>query len=156
VRALAASPYLKSLVHLNLKGTGTGVPGACALASVEGWDRLRSLNLDGAGLGTDEVRALLASPLARNLVRLELGGESYRREPSLDVSPELAAALSDPVRLPHLAQLCLRVTSCHPRGKAILAGSESLAWVSLRGGAGLPSYRDSRAPERCPPLDMDV
>jgi hypothetical protein len=157
VQALTSSPYMRSLVHLNLARTGTGPTGSRALAAAEGWDCLRSLNLDKAGLDTDDVRTLLDSPLVCNLVRLDLGSEGHSGEPGLGVSPGLAAAFADPVRLPHLAQLNLRVHSYDPHAQAILSGSPSLAWIAVHGwceGALLP--RDFHAPERWPPLDSDV
>ena len=70
--------------------------------------------------------------------------------------PHVLAHRKDP-RLPHLARLCLRVNSCNPRARALLCGSESLAWVSLHGsGKGVSSYQDYHAPEGWPPLDMDL
>jgi hypothetical protein len=155
---LAASEHLKSLVHLDLAGMRISDEGAHALAAAQGWDRLRSLELLGKGLTPQGVAALLRAPLARNLVCLGINGDVARvpAPPAIDIPPDLAAVLADPVRLPHLARLSLTVEHWHSPGEAILSGSASLAWLALYAReyhVGL--YRASRAPQRCPPLDLD-
>jgi uncharacterized protein (TIGR02996 family) len=151
---LAASEHLRSLVHLDLAGVRLSDEGAHALAAAQGWDRLRSLEVTGAGLTPQGVAVLLTAPLARNLVCLAIGADA--RRDALDVSPDLAAVLTDPGRLPHLASLRLAAAHWHSPGQAILAGSDSLAWLALSSlEYNVPLFRASGSPERCPPLDLD-
>ena len=57
-RALAQSPYLKRLVHLNLNDNRIGKAGAETLAAVPHWRHLRKLDLRG-NVFTDTQEALL-------------------------------------------------------------------------------------------------
>jgi uncharacterized protein (TIGR02996 family) len=152
ILALFSSERLRSLVRLSLSGTRIGTEGAVALADANGWDRLRSLDLLTTGLDADGVRAALASPNLRHLTWLTLGDAGSEDDASLDISPDLASALT---RLPHLSSLQLLVGHCDPQSKEILSQSESLAWVVITGGNDydIRAYRANRSPERWPPVD---
>src|SRR5206468_736227 len=111
--------------------TGTrigGQAGALALASAQGWDHLRSLDLTGTGIDNAGLLALLSSPNLQRLTCLGLGDGWHRGDPALDISPDVADAFT---RLPHLANLDITVGHCDPRGEQALAACESLAWLSI-------------------------
>jgi hypothetical protein len=150
-QALFSSERFRSLVHLDLNSTRIGTAGAMALASAKGWDRLRSLNLSEVGMGNDGLRALLASPNLKHLTWLTIGG-SQPGEPTLDVTPVLAAELT---QLPHLASLRLRVPRCDPRSRQILLTSDSLAWplIDCYDDWDIQSHRANLSPARWPPVD---
>jgi uncharacterized protein (TIGR02996 family) len=155
IHALCSSTNVRSVVRLDLSRTRTGAKGAAALAAAEGRDRLRKLNLDSAGLDTAALRKLLASANLWNVTRLVVSGIGYPRKVPLDITPDLAAAIT---RLPHLASLHLGVSRCTPPARRILLESDSLAWTSILGteDEGIGDYRARRAPERWPPLDEDL
>jgi uncharacterized protein (TIGR02996 family) len=154
-RALFASEHLRSLVHLDLSGTRMGTEGAVALATAEGWDRLRTLRLWGTGLDRDGVRALLASPNLQHLTWLGVGGWGHLNERPLDFNPDIAAQVT---RLPHLAALCLGGCSYQRQTEQILFASDSLAWPLLESHdiANVDTHRGALAAERWPPLDQGL
>jgi uncharacterized protein (TIGR02996 family) len=143
-KALFSSRSLTSLVHLSLNGRNLGPEGARALAGATEWGRLRSLDVSATGLRSAELRALLASPNLRGLNWLAVG------EPSLEISPDLARAITE---LPHLAHLQLGA-DMGARSKEILSASEPLAWQYLPWESDDVQYvRAMNAPDRAPPLD---
>jgi hypothetical protein len=146
---------LPSLTHLDLSHTRLSGKGAAALAGARGWDRLRRLNMEGAGLDAEALRKLLASPNLRHLTWLSIGGGEYPNTTALNLTPGLAAELT---RLPRLASLQLGISRWDPRARQILSESDSLAWTSILGeeDEGIGNYRSRRAPERWPPLDDET
>jgi uncharacterized protein (TIGR02996 family) len=151
-QALFSSGRLGSLVHLDLSDTDVGPEGVRALAAAAGWDGLRSLDLANVPLGAEGLRALAGSANLQRLTRLSAGGAYCESDYLGELPGDLAAALT---RLPHLADLRLKVHDCDPRSKEILA--EGLAgWVAVDCEADQADeqiYRAMRAPERFPPLD---
>jgi hypothetical protein len=151
-QTLFSTNPLRSLVRLDLRGTRIGTAGALALARAEGWNRVRSLNLTGAWLQSEGLRALLASPNLQPLNWLSVGETGLRDEPALDIAPDVAAEIT---RLPHLAALQLQGPQFHPRIKQILSESDTLAWTSIFcwEDRDVAADRASRAPQRWPPVD---
>lgn len=149
-RILLSSKNLSSLVHLNLNATCIGNEGALALADAKGWDRLRSLRLAGAWVGTNGLRALVASPNLQHLVWLiisdyTVSGPGRRAGPEqrLELDGQLAATLTG---LPNLAYLAFGTFELLPGANKVFLDSKSLAWISFR-------YNDHRAEDEGPPLD---
>jgi hypothetical protein len=154
-RRLFSSEHLRSLVRLDVYGMRLGSAGAIALASAMGWDRLRSLDIEGTHLDRNALLALLASPNLQRLVWLTLGMPGYPEEPFLDFTPDIATALT---RLPHLASLQVTVPDCDPQSKQILSESDSVAWPAVHcyDTESKQTRRASCAPDRLPPLDPEV
>jgi hypothetical protein len=150
-KALFASPYLHSLVHLDLWDTRIGSEGAIALANAEGWDRLRWLDLASAGLDDASARRLLTSANLQNLTHLLLGGTDYPRKIPCDLTPQLATEITS---LPHLAGFCFVYSSCsrcQPKARRILKEGTPLAWITIH------DEEDERSgPQPWPPLDGEM
>jgi hypothetical protein len=153
VRRLFASEQLRRLVHLDLSMSAFNAEAAIALASAEGWDRLRSLVLMTTALDTEGLRALVASPNLGSLTRLSVAqGNSASHQ--IDVPPDVAEAIT---RLPHLENLYVLAARVDPISRKILAGSEGPAWLFLLSfDDDLAEFRAQRAGERWLPLDEAV
>jgi uncharacterized protein (TIGR02996 family) len=152
-RALFGSKSLRSVIHLGLLYTRLGSEGAAVLASADGWERLRSLDISPAGLRAAGLKALLASLNLRNLNWLNVNAGMYGDEPDLRVSPALARAIT---ALPNLVHLRLDA-QLGPESRDILSNSNTLAWPPLfASGSDVHSWRALRAPENTPPLDTAI
>lgn len=74
--ALATSPNIKNLAHLNLQWNEIGSQGAAALAASPYLTNLTTLNLGDNRIGDEGVSALAASPHLKNLTTLGLDNNS--------------------------------------------------------------------------------
>ncbi len=79
MRAIAASPATRQLLHLSIRGEPLGDAGAAHLASSTRLVQLESLALIDAGLGPAGVRSLMQARL-RGLERLDLSGNALTPE----------------------------------------------------------------------------
>jgi uncharacterized protein (TIGR02996 family) len=149
---LFASEHLRSLIHLNLDDTPVGSDGAHALASANGWERLRSLRLPDIQSMIEDMRKLLASRHLCSLVWLSLGGDWRKGSSSLNITPELAAEMS---ALPNLVCLYLNVSSCDARTARMFSSTDSISWVWIISdelSSDEKTFRAFWAPERWPPV----
>jgi uncharacterized protein (TIGR02996 family) len=91
-RAVAESPYLAGLTHLNLGNNPLGPEGGRALAASQHLRRLRWLRLCVAELGDEGVIALAGSPVLDSVTQLEISTNNLtdRAADALLESPHLA------------------------------------------------------------------
>jgi uncharacterized protein (TIGR02996 family) len=99
MRALAASPYLNGLEHLDLNSNEIGSDGVIALFASANASSLRELDLSYCRVDDEGAIALARSPYAAGLRRLKLA--------SAALSDEGARALADSPNLSNLVRLDL-------------------------------------------------
>jgi uncharacterized protein (TIGR02996 family) len=152
--ALLASGNFSTVTNLDLTHRDASGPDEVhALAATPGWDNLRVLALSPRGVSTEELVALVESPRMQRLAVLTLHDLSGRKGPGVELTVELARALT---RLPHLAYLSLRVRQCDPQARRILEECPSLAWpiIESHDERDIAAYRARRSPESMPPVDL--
>ena len=118
VRALAASPHLAQLQHLDLSSNYIGDQGVEALAASAHLTRLQYLDLADNHIGSGGARALAASPNLASLRHLDLYGNR--------IGDEGARALASSPHLASLQHLNLHSNGIEDEGAAALAASPHL------------------------------
>jgi uncharacterized protein (TIGR02996 family) len=132
-RALAESPFLKSLVSLDLSGCNLGPDGVRVLAASPNLANLTSLALAHNAIGDEGARALASSPFLGNLASLDLLGN--------DIGPEGTRALAQSAGLGSLASLEVRMNRLGVEGARALACSPHLGGLNYL-GLGLTAVGD--------------
>ena len=111
--------------------------GAKVIAASPNLSKLRSLSLNGNGIGEEGAEALATSPYLSNLTRLDLECGEYDPEEKVDpIGPKGAKAFADSPYLTNLRQLNLEGNEIGDAGAKALAASKNsskLTQLNLKG-----------------------
>jgi uncharacterized protein (TIGR02996 family) len=128
VQALAASPTLKKLTHLNLEGNNIGPEGAQVIAASTTLTELTDLNLEGNNIGDAGAQALADSPNLKKVTDLNLRGN--------DIGNTGVQALAASPNLKKVTDLNLALNNIGDEGAQVIAASTTLTELTdlnLRG-----------------------